>query len=122
MKNKKLVSLLVVFVSLLAWIPAFAHHGTSPYDFQHEVTVEGVVKDFQWSSPHSWLYVTVTNDKGEIEVWGGETGAPGTLARRGWTSHLFKPGDKVKMSGHAAKDGTKVIFLTKIQTADGRVF
>jgi hypothetical protein len=122
MKGKKLVSSLAVFVSLLAWIPAFAHHGTATYDFQHEVTVEGVVKDFQWSSPHSWIYVTVTNDNGGIEEWGGETGAPGTLARRGWTSHLFKPGDKVKISGHAAKDGTKVMMLMKIQTADGRVF
>ncbi len=51
MKGKKLVSLIAVFVSLLAWTTAFAHHGTATYDFQHEVTVEGVVKDFQWSSP-----------------------------------------------------------------------
>ena len=88
---------------------------------QHEVTLEGIVKTFEWSSPHSWLYITVTNDKGEIEEWGGETGSPGVLSRRGWTSHTFKPGDKVKMSGHAAKDGSKVMFLTKIQTGDGRV-
>jgi hypothetical protein len=122
MKEKKLVSLLVVFVALLIWIPASAHHGTATYDLQHEVTVEGIVKDYQWSSPHTWLYVSVTNDKGEIEEWGGETGAPGALSRRGWSSHLFKPGDRVKMSGHAAKDGAKVMMLTKIQTADGRVF
>ena len=122
MKGKKLISLLAVFVSLLAWTPAFAHHGTANYDFTHEVTVEGVVKDFQWSSPHSWVYVTVTNDKGEKEEWGGETGSPGTLARRGWTSHMLKPGDKVKMSGHAAKDGTKVMMLMKIQTPDGKEF
>ena len=121
MKDKRVTSLLVVLVSLLAWIPAFAHHGTAAYDMQHEVTVEGIVKDFQWASPHIWLYVTVTNDKGEIEVWGGETGAPVTARRRGWTSHQFKPGDKVKMSGYAAKDGTKVMMLTKIETADGRV-
>ena len=122
MKGRKLISFLIVSVSLLTWIPAFAHHGTATYDLQHEVTVEGTVKDFQWASPHIWLYVAGTNDKGEIEEWGGETGAPASLARRGWTSHLFKPGDKVKMSGHAAKDGTKVMMLTKIQTADGRVF
>jgi hypothetical protein len=120
MNRKRLVYLAVVFVSLLAWIPAFAHHGTAPYDFQHEVTVEGVIKDFQWASPHVWLYVTVTNAKGETEEWGGETGAPGTMARRGWSSHTFKPGDRVKISGHAAKDGSKVMFLTKIQTADGK--
>ena len=122
MKGKKLVTLLAVFVSLLPWIPAFAHHGTATYDFTHEVTVEGVVKDFQWSSPHSWVYLTVTNDKGEKEEWGGETGSPGTLARRGWSSHTFKPGDKIKMTGHAAKDGTKVMMLMKIQTPDGKEF
>ena len=42
------------------------------------------------------------------------------LARRGWTSRTFKPGDKVKMTGHAAKDGSKVLFLTKVETADGK--
>ena len=122
MNRKQPISLLVAFVSLLVWIPAFAHHGVATYDVEHEVTVEGAVKDFQWSSPHSWVYVTVTNDKGQIEEWGGETGAPGTLARRGWSSHMFKPGDKVKMSGHAAKDGSKVMMLTKIETADGKTF
>ena len=120
MKRRKLVALLGVVVSLLAWIPAFAHHGTAVYDMQHETTVEGVVKEFQWTSPHSWLYVTVTGASGEVAEWGGETGAPGTLARRGWTSHTFKPGDKVKMTGHAAKDGSKVLFLTKVETADGK--
>jgi hypothetical protein len=119
MKAKTLV-LFVVFVSFLI-SPAFAHHGTAPYDLQHEVTVEGIVKDFQWTSPHSWLYVSVTDPNGAIEEWGGETGAPGMLSRRGWTSHMLKPGDRVKMSGHVAKDGAKVMLLTKIETADGKV-
>jgi len=121
MKARRFVSSLVVVVCFLISISAFGHHGASQYDAEHEVTVEGVVKSFEWTSPHSWLYVSVTNDKGETAEWAGETGAPGTMARRGWTSHTFKPGDKVKMSGHAAKNGTKVMFITKVSTADGGV-
>jgi hypothetical protein len=121
MKARRFVFSLVVVVCFLISIPAFGHHGASQYDSDHEVTVEGVVKSFEWTSPHSWLYVSVTNDKGETAEWAGETGAPGTMARRGWNSHTFKPGDKVKMSGHAAKNGTKVMFITKVSTADGGV-
>jgi hydrogenase maturation factor len=43
------------------------------------------------------------------------------MARRGWTSHTFKPGDKIKMTGHAAKDGSKILFLTKVETPDGKI-
>ena len=115
------ISLLPALVAFLGLLPAFAHHGTAPYDLEHEVTVEGVVKEFQWTSPHSWLYVTVRNEKGEMEEWGGETGAPGMLSRRGWTSHTFKPGDAVKMSGHAAKNGSKVMLITKVRNAEGEL-
>lgn len=119
--NKTRFALAVLLVSFLV-SPVFAHHGTAVYDMDHETTIDGVVKEFQWTSPHSWLYVTVTGANGQVAEWGGETGAPGTLARRGWTSHTFKPGDKVKMIGHAAKDGSKVLFLTKVEAPDGKAF
>ena len=83
------------------------------------LTVEGVVKQYEWTNPHTWLYVTVANDKGEIAEWAGEAGAPGMLARRGWTSHSFKPGDKVKMSGRPAKNGSKQMLITKVQSDVG---
>ena len=120
MSHRPMIILYAAFVALVFARPIFAHHGTAVYDMQHETTVEGVVKEFQWASPHTWLYITVTGANGEVAEWGGETGAPGSMARRGWTSHTFKPGDKVKMTGHAAKDGSKVLFLTKVETADGK--
>ena len=121
MKAKTLAFSPVFILVALMSMPLFAHHGTAIYDLEHEVTVEGIVKQFEWTSPHSWLYVNVTNEKGQVEEWGGETGAPGMLSRRGWTSHTVNPGEKVKMSGHAAKNGSKVMLLTKIETADGKV-
>lgn len=119
MKTKEIVFSIVALVCLLVSRPAFGHHGSAEYDTEHEVTVEGVVKQFEWTNPHTWLYVTVANDKGEIAEWAGEAGAPGMMARRGWTSHSFKPGDKVKMSGRPAKNGSKQMLITNVQTDGG---
>jgi hypothetical protein len=121
MKAKEIVFTTVVLVCLLVSKPAFGHHGSAEYDTEREVTVEGVVKQFEWTNPHIWLYVNVANDKGEIAEWVGEAGAPGMMARRGWTSHTFKPGDKVKMSGRPAKNGSMQMLVTKVQI-DGGVF
>jgi hypothetical protein len=119
MKAKRIVFSMVAFVCLLVYMPAFGHHGSAEYDTEREVTVEGVVKQFEWTNPHIWLYVNVANDKGEIAEWAGEAGAPGMMARRGWTSHTFKPGDKVKMSGRPAKNGSKQMLITNVQTDGG---
>jgi hypothetical protein len=119
MRAKEIVFSVIAFVCLFVSVPAFGHHGTAAYDMEHEVTIEGVVKQFEWTNPHAWLYVSVTNGKGEIEEWAGEAGPPGMLARRGWTSHAFKPGDKVRMSGRPSKDGSKLIYITKVQSDAG---
>ena len=119
MKAKEIAFSIFALVCLLAATPAFGHHGSAEYETEQVVTVEGVVKQYEWTNPHTWLYVTVANDKGEIAEWAGEAGAPGMLARRGWTSHAFKPGDKVKMSGRPAKNGSKQMLITKVQTDAG---
>ena len=119
MKTKEIVFSIVTLVCLRAAIPAFGHHGSAEYETEQVLTVEGVVKQYEWTNPHTWLYVTVANDKGEIAEWAGEAGAPGMLARRGWTSHSFKPGDKVKMSGRPAKNGSKQMLITKVQSDVG---
>ena len=36
-----------------------AHHSAVMFDDQKEVTVEGTVKEFQYTNPHSWLLVDV---------------------------------------------------------------
>jgi hypothetical protein len=119
MKRREIAFSIAAFVCLLASMPAFGHHGTQEYDLDHEVTVEGVVKQFEWTNPHAWLYVNVANGKSEMQEWAGEAGAPGMLARSGWTSHAFKPGDKVKMTGHPAKNGSKVMIIMKAESEGG---
>ena len=39
-----------------------AHHSAVMFEKEREITLEGVVKEFQYTNPHSWLLVDVTNE------------------------------------------------------------
>ena len=61
---------------------AFAHHSAAMFDQSQVVTVSGVVREFQYTNPHSWLVVDVTNEDGSTTVWGFEAEGPSTLITR----------------------------------------
>lgn len=87
-------------------IPALAHHSFSMFDGDKNMTLEGTVKEFQWSNPHSWLRLMVMNGQGVPEQWNIEMVAPGVLARQGWVPKTLRPGMKVTTVIHPLKDGT----------------
>lgn len=87
----------------LAFGPAVrAHHSQSEYDLRGSVEVEGTVTRVDWRSPHAWIYVDVTGDKGETVTWSFELPSPVTLMRRGWTRDSLRPGDRVTVTGALA--------------------
>ena len=46
----------------------WAHHSVAMFDLTKEVTVDGTVKEWQWTNPHAWLQVLVTDSTGtEVE-------------------------------------------------------
>ena len=57
----------------VAAIPAFAHHSYAEFDTEKKVTLEGTVKEFQWTNPHSWMLVMVPNANGELSVESSKT-------------------------------------------------
>ena len=42
---------------------ATAHHSAAQFDFAQRVTIEGVVKEFNVTNPHTWATVEITDDK-----------------------------------------------------------
>ena len=87
--------------------PAFAHHSFAMFDNDKVVTLEGVIKDYQWTNPHSWVQVVVHDAAtGKDVEWSIENGSPSMLARVGWTRNSAKPGDKAVVVIHPLKDGT----------------
>lgn len=82
-----------------------AHHGVSQFDFEKEVKLTGVVKEFQYTNPHSWLLVDVTNKDSSVTTWGFEAEGPGVLMRNGIRKSDFTPGTKLMITGHPLKNG-----------------
>jgi hypothetical protein len=103
-------------------MPAVGHHSATMFDMVKTVTVEGVVKEFQYSNPHSWLLVDVTGKDGKVTTWGFEAEGPSTLQRSGIRRSDFTPGTKLKISGHPMKNGTPAAIWTEAVRADGKRF
>jgi hypothetical protein len=107
---------------VMAALPAVAqaHHSTLPYDGEHPTTIQGTVTEFAWRNPHSFVYLDVKNDAGEIEHWSIETESLIFLRRLGWTKDMMKPGDTITALGARAKNGSHTMRCKTLTLADGR--
>jgi len=84
----------------------FAHHSFAMFDNQKSLDLEGTIKEFQWTNPHSWIQLIVKDPSGKDVEWSIEGGSPNGLGRSGWTRISLKPGDKATIVIHPLKDGT----------------
>ena len=110
---------LAVCAAALVASPALAHHSGTMFDEEKTVTLEGVVKEFQYTNPHSWLLVDVTGADGKVVTWGFEAEGPTTLMMMQVRRSDFAPGTKVTISGHPMKDGRPPAAWVKALRADG---
>jgi Family of unknown function (DUF6152) len=85
--------------------PAFAHHSGAMFDANQIVTLDGTVKEFQWTNPHSWLQMVVPDGKGGSKEWSLELVSLNVLSHNGWKPGTLKPGDKVQITMHPLKNG-----------------
>lgn len=119
MKNQLKVALIgLAAISL----PVFAHHSATMFDDESEVTLTGVVKEFQYTNPHSWLLVDVTNEDGSVTTWGFEAEGPSTLMRAGIRKSDFSPGTEITITGHPMKDGRPAAAWIIATRGDGKEF
>ena len=103
----KALSLALVAACILA-APALAHHSFAMFDAEKTVTMTGTVKEFEWTNPHSWLRIMVQDQAtGKPMQWALELGSPAQQQRVGWKSDSVKPGDKVTVTIHPLKDGSR---------------
>ena len=101
---------------------ASAHHSATMFEQTKTVTVEGVVKEFQWTNPHSWLLVDVKDKSGKVTTWGFEAEGPSTLQRAGIRPSEFRPGTRVTMTGRPMKDGRPAAIWVLAIRGDGKKF
>ena len=114
-------TVLVMALAALSSLVAEAHHGVSQFD-EKEITLKGVVKEFQYTNPHSWLIIDVTNKDGSVTTWGFEAEGPGVLQRNGVHKSDFAPGTQVTITAHPLKNGQPAGSWVKAVRADGAEF
>jgi len=109
-------------LALAAATPALAHHSFAMFDMAKEQTISGTVTDFQWTNPHSWIWLEVPSASGGGgEQWGVEGMSPNFLERRGWSKNTLHRGDKVSVVIHPVKNGGHGGSFVRVTLPDGKV-
>lgn len=101
--------------------PATAHHSFAMFDKAKEIELkDAVVVDWQWTSPHTWLYVMVPGAKGQQPMrYSIEGGNPGMMRRVGFGKGTMAPGDHVTVFISPLRSGQPGGAINAIKLANG---
>ena len=113
---------LAAVIVLAAGGHAAAHHSfAAEFDATKAIRVTGTLVKVEWTNPHTYFYVDVKDDKGEVVRWACESGAPGALSRRGFKRSLLKLGDTLIVDGYRANNGANLMDARRVTLPDGQV-
>jgi len=103
---KSYIAHVFVGAALVAMTGAVAaHHSFAMFEQEHPLEVTGVVKEYKYTSPHSFIILEIKDKDGSTEAWNLECGSPSQLARDGWTGKTLKSGDELRMTIEPLRSG-----------------
>jgi Family of unknown function (DUF6152) len=76
---------------------AGAHHSIAVFDQAHPLEIVGTVKEFRYSSPHTFILLDVTDNDQHTVTWNLEGNSPNSLSWDGWSHTTLKPGDELRL-------------------------
>jgi hypothetical protein len=109
---------------------ARAHHSLAIFDQMHAIEFVGVVEDFKFANPHTFIVLQVKEENARPVVWQLEGQSANSLRWSGWLPKSLKPGDQLRMTVDPLRSGapggawtpSKVRFLDGspvVSTAEG---
>lgn len=113
----------LALLALLAAGTAAAHHSFAMFDQTKRVTLKGTVTAFEWTNPHAFIQLVVTNAAGAKEEWSIELNSPNNLKRQGWSSTSLKAGDVVTLDTFPLRDLSEHMggLFVQVTLANGSV-
>lgn len=121
--KQAVLSLIVAVGALFASArPSLAHHSRAMFDMAQNITYRGVVKEYRWQNPHSYIVITVgrdATDPATVGTWDVEASSISLMTSRGWNRTSFKPGDRITVVAHPSRDGSKRVLLFYAIKPDG---
>jgi uncharacterized protein DUF6152 len=99
-----------------------AHHSFAMFDQEHPIELEGIVQDFKFTSPHTFILLKVKEQDGDTTVWNLEGGSPTALSRDGWTAKTLKSGDEIRLTVEPLRSGAPggAWTVNKVKFKDGQ--
>ena len=123
MKSTLAFALILMMALIVTTVPSLGHHSGAMFDNTKTVTLEGVVKKWELTNPHSWLWVDVKGKDGKVVTWGFEAEGPSTLLRAGIKPSDFKTGTALSITGNPMRNGEPAaIWINAVRTSDGKKF
>jgi hypothetical protein len=86
-----------------------AHHSfAAQYDNTKPVNMTGALTKLEWTNPHVYIYIDVTDPATKkVSNWAFEMGPPHMLQKSGWKRNALKTGELLSIEGWLARDGSK---------------
>ena len=111
----------VLFAALALGGAAEAHHSFAMFDQTKTVVLNGTIAEFQWTNPHAWIEIMVTDESGAPVKWSVELNSPNNLTRQGFKRSSLKAGDKVTVVINPLRDGKKGGLFNTVTLPGGQV-
>ena len=107
--------LLLAFGLVISVVAVHGHHSIAGvYDTSQQVTVEGVVTQFQFVNPHPFVTLDVRSAGGAAQQWRLEMDNRGELSQIGMTADTLKQGDRVVVTGSPGRTLAQSLYIRKL--------
>lgn len=107
-------------VSIVLGHGAAAHHSTAIFEWGKEKALTGTVEKYEWTQPHTFVWLLVERGQGKVQEWGLEGMSPSWLGRRGWSRRTLNAGDKVSLVYYPLRDHRPGGFYVRIRLPSGQ--
>jgi hypothetical protein len=108
-----------LLASILCAGAATAHHGFGTFDLNQDIALSGTLTKIDFVNPHSWLYLDVVGENGEVAAYRCEMRGATVLRRSGWSKEMFTVGETISITGAPDRRDPNSCYLGTLTFQDG---